>query len=369
MKPGYVLLEILIALALGTVIIATLFTTFFQINKSVKLADQVVEYDSRAVLVRYQLEHDLSGAFVPYEVLSQQETTTEKRVTEQVQTGTSTQETVKKESTSKEAVKKEEPIERAFYAEMQEGNLKLLTFITTNPLPAYDSNKSRLARVTYHLVPEQQRQNMPPSYRLLRDEQPGLKSVQQKTEAVPGYELVRGIKSLKVEYRVRPDEQEKEQKKSEPTQQQLPQQQPQTQNKEQAEPKKERPAYEKFPSWGKDQIEKMKQNLPQFVDVEMVLWDRMHKKDRTFVFKIALMVQDPVAATEKKTSQKTEQQTEEKKEQGAVEQKPIEPTQQPIAQAQTSVQGQQAGAQGQPLEIMPSILHSMQLSMDARRAQ
>jgi prepilin-type N-terminal cleavage/methylation domain-containing protein len=302
MKPGYVLIEILVALVLGSIIMAALFTTFFQVNKAVKLADQVVEFDARAVLVRYQLERDLAGVFVPYELAKQQETTTEKRVTQKVQTGTEKTETVLQDVTKKETLKKEEPVERSFYAEMQDGNLKMLTFITANPLPAYNTSKPRIARVTYHLVPEQQRSNMPPSYRLMREEQRELKPVQQKTETVSGAELVRGIKSLKVDYRVRPAEQEKDQKKTE----QIQQGQQQTTQPEQkkSEAKKERPAYEKFQVWSKESIEKTKQNVPQFVDVSITFWDRLHKKDRTFECKLAIPVQDPVRPPEKKVESK-----------------------------------------------------------------
>ncbi len=304
MRPGFVLIEILVAIALGAMIMAGLFTSFFQINKAIKMADQAVEYDARAVLVYYQLERDLSGAMVPYEFVSQKETTTQVKVTEEVQDKDKKTETTQAQATKKETVKKEEPLERSFYAEVEGGNLKNLTFITSNPLPAYDSIKPRIARVTYQLVPEQQRQGQQPSYRLMRDEQATLKFAQPKTETAQGYELVRGIRSLKVEYRARPPKKEEE-KKKEVSGAAGKQPQKQTEPKPQAEEKKkEKPPYEKFPAWGKEQVEKIKQNLPQFVDVVITFWDRMRKQDRSFEFKISIPVRDPMRATEKQDEKK-----------------------------------------------------------------
>jgi prepilin-type N-terminal cleavage/methylation domain-containing protein len=330
MKPGFALIEILVAIALGALIMGSLFTSFFQINKSSKVADQAVEYDARAMLVQYQFEHDLSGVLVPYEFVSQKETTTEVKVTESVQDKNKTTETTKSQSTQKETVKKEEPLERSFYAEDEGGNLKLLTFITSNPLPSYDSKKARIARVTYALVPEKQKQGAAPSYRLVRDEQPVLKFAQSKTETPQGYELVRGIRGLKVEYRARPPSPvakamgDKQSSLSPKT----------TEDAMVVKPTEEKklPPYEKFQVWGKDQIKKIKQNLPQFVDVVITFWDRAHKLDRAFEFKIALMVQDPVREAEKTTSQKDEKQGDEKKEgEKKTGETPAPTTQQPQA--------------------------------------
>lgn len=338
MKPGFALIEILVAIALGALIMGSLFTSFFQINKSSKVSDQAVEYDARAMLVQYQLEHDLSGVLVPYEFVSQKETTTEVKVTkpdfaptklrptQQTQDKTQSTEKTLAQAQKKETVKKEEPLERSFYAEDEGGNLKLLTFITSNPLPSYDSKKARIARVTYALVPEKQKQGAAPSYRLVRDEQPVLTFAQSKTETPQGYELVRGIRGLKVEYRARPPKEEKKDKESSSS--------PKTTEATTGgkQPEKKLPPYEKFQVWGKDQIKKIKQNLPQFVDVVITFWDRAHKLDRAFEFKIALMVQDPVREAEKTTSQKDEKQGEEKKEgEKKTGETPAPTTQQPQA--------------------------------------
>lgn len=277
MKSGFVLLEILIAIALGAMIGAAIFTSFFQVNRAYNMAEQVIAFDDRAVLVQHQIERDVSGAFIPYIFLSQRETTTTTHETVTTPTKIKTTET-----TEKEKKKKEGPLEKAFYAEQRDGNLGLLSCVTSNPLPSYDSAKPRVARVTYQLVPEQMR-GQKPSYRLFRDEQENISFVQPQAESPGRYELVRGIKSMTVQYRARPPK-EKE-KKGDKKQSSL-------QGAQEKKTQEELPPYETFSVWGKEQIEKVKRNLPHFVDVTISFWGRAQKRARSFTFKTAIIADD-----------------------------------------------------------------------------
>ena len=165
MKSGFILLEIIISIALGSFIGLALFATFFQVNKAYNMTDRIIAFDVRATVVQYQLERDLSGAFVPFVVESEKTITTETKVTVTNKAGIKT--TQKKEQESKT---QEKPLDKAFHIMMQDGVLSVFSFITSNPMYVYGKQKPRIARVTYSLVPEKQKRGAPKTYTLFRQE-------------------------------------------------------------------------------------------------------------------------------------------------------------------------------------------------------
>ena len=123
---------------------------------------------------------------------------------------------------------------------------------------------------------------------MFRDEQESLTFIQPKTESPAGFELVSGIKSVTVEYKVRPFKEKKEKEK-------------------QAD---KLPPLETFSMWGKPQIEKIKKNLPRFVDITISFWGRAQKRARNFTFKMMIVADDIKPEEIRKTPAKTKNKTE-----------------------------------------------------------
>ncbi len=271
MRSGFILLEIIIAIALGSMIGASLFTSFFQVNNAYKVADRIIDVDMRACTVQNQLERDISGVFVPAVFIKQKETKTTTKKT--VIKGDKKTVSTKKE---KEKEKKEEPLEKAFYAQNKEGKFSFLSCVTSNPLQVYGEAKPRVARVLYQLVEQAGNLRGPKSYKLVRQESLNLNfKVPQKEKDAKGYELSRNIKSISAEYIVIPQKKEKNAKEG-----------------QKKEPSKEKSDYKIFKQWGPEQIKKANRNIPHFVNITISFWDRSKKKAKKFIFKMLIAAQD-----------------------------------------------------------------------------
>ncbi|MCK5633147.1 hypothetical protein KAH94_05325, partial [bacterium] len=101
MKSGYILLEIIIAIALGAFISSALLTTFFQVSNAYKKTDQIISIDTRVCTISHQLERDISGAFIPFKWEKQSETKTTTTTTTTKKGKTDVKKTVKKEKEKK----------------------------------------------------------------------------------------------------------------------------------------------------------------------------------------------------------------------------------------------------------------------------
>jgi len=63
--PGFTLLELIIAMAISSMLAIALFSSFYQINKTSALVEQTISIDMRAAILQNLLEKDISGVFVP----------------------------------------------------------------------------------------------------------------------------------------------------------------------------------------------------------------------------------------------------------------------------------------------------------------
>ena len=64
-RTGFTLLELVIAMAISSILAIALFTSFYQINRSSRLVEQTISIDMRASILENLLEKDISGVFVP----------------------------------------------------------------------------------------------------------------------------------------------------------------------------------------------------------------------------------------------------------------------------------------------------------------
>jgi len=260
MRQGFVLLEIIIALALGALILSALWMTFFQVNTAYKMADRWIDFDMRAAVVQHQFERDLSGAFVPMILIKKEKAISEKK-------SSFAKQSEKKASEKKETKKEDRALENSFISKNKDGNLQFITCVTSNPLQIYGNKKPRVARVTYSLVPEKSSDKK--TYQLIRQETQSLPFVEPREGLVKGQELAAGIQSLTVDVGVRLIEENK---------------------KKTTDGEKKSPKLEIFKTWGKEQIKKSKKQTPDFVTMTISFWDKQKKRSQRFVFRSDIVV-------------------------------------------------------------------------------
>lgn len=244
MKKGFILIELLIATLIAGMISILLLTALQQTNKFQSVIDNNIDIYTRATIFHHQLEKDITGAFVPDY----------------------------KQSISSKKKQKKSPIDHIFYGVNRDKQFDILTFITTNPLVVYwgkktGSLKPRVVRVIYRLQSENEKKN---SYILLRQEGSKLsfKSYEKNNPKAPrSYQLINGIKNLSITYTV-VEKSEKIDKKQ--------------------------PSYKTVNEWDwpqkNQQNKKGKPPLPQFITVNLVLWDNDYKRDISFTFIFANII-------------------------------------------------------------------------------
>jgi len=246
MKKGFILIELLIATLIAGMISILLLTALQQTNKFQSVIDNNIDIYTRATIFHHQLEKDIMGAFVPIHA--------------------------HKQHISSEKKQKKSPIDHIFYSVNRDKKFDILTFITTNPLAVYwgiktGSSKPRIARVVYQLQSENEKK---PSYILLRQEGSELSfaSYEKNNPKAPrSYQLIDGIKNLSITYTVVEEEQEID---------------------------KKQPSYKTVNEWNwpqEDQQNKKEElPLPQFITANLVLWDNDYKRDVSFTFVFANII-------------------------------------------------------------------------------
>lgn len=158
LKKGFGLIELVIAMAISTVISVILFSSFWQIQRNIKKSDSIIELDRTIAVLQNQLEKDTAAIFIPEQSY-------------------------------------EEKLERVFYSVNENDNVKEFTFITTNSLQVYNSLTPKIVRVTYQLKENKVNKN---SFVLYRRESNNLVYGAEK-DAVE-YEIASDIKKLSLEF-------------------------------------------------------------------------------------------------------------------------------------------------------------------------
>ena len=246
MKSGFVLLEVLLASAIAAMIGVALFNGFFQINKFAGYVDDYVDIYQKAALVQHQLERDIQGAFVPLQ--AQQEDKDDKQ---------------KKDAADTE--KKQSPLKNVFVGQNKDGNLELLTFITSNPLTVHWSDtagsaKPRIVRVVYRVEQDAVQKN---AYKLLRQEANELNFDKFKPDidkAIRSYEIADEIRDITVEYLLEIEQKE--------------------------EGKEKKKEYKTFKVWSSDNQEELEKRgqrkIPHAVKITVSFWNRNQTQTKKF---------------------------------------------------------------------------------------
>ena len=253
-KSGFSLIELLIAMAVGSIIMFAVYRTFDQTKKSAQRLDAILQKDNMIAPLYNQLEKDCTAIYVP---LSAYPPKKEQQPAQQPP--------VKPAPAKPEEAPK--LLEKIFYSTSKSSLLQELSFITTTSLLGYNETSPHLVRVTYAVKPEVE--NL---YTLMRSESTQLAYKPEKESTVKSYEIVNNIKNISVKYYARP-----------------------------VSEKEEESEYKVFKEWSsEEQFKKIKRRIPDYIEFTIVWWDQALQKEYDFVIEL------PIIAQEKEEEKKAE---------------------------------------------------------------
>jgi type II secretory pathway component PulJ len=266
MKPGFMLIELIVASLVASMVAVLLLAALSQSNRFQMIDDNMIDISTRVAVISNQLEKDLIGAFVPVSSFAKAsdfaKASSDKSADKQEEQSAPVKEPVK-------------PIEKIFYSTNKNGQLDTLTFVTNNPLVVYVGTdvgivKPKVVRVQYSLKPEADKKD---SYALFRQESMELDV--EKYKNVTPYEVIGGIKRCTMTFTARIE------KKSE-------------KKDEKVENPKISYEYKTQSEWVSEQKEKTTEDkgketpefprIPFSVEMKLILWDLQEKKEKEFTF-------------------------------------------------------------------------------------
>ena len=134
MRPGFSLIEILVALTISSFVMQMVFTTISLLQKSARRYNELIASDSQQEMLFGQLQKDISGMVIPiYGFVASSKDKPEEQQKKQEQYNA----------------------QYGLQIEIENERLKSLSFVTTSVLGSYGVFKPRLARVRYLLTPEE----------------------------------------------------------------------------------------------------------------------------------------------------------------------------------------------------------------------
>ncbi len=194
-SAGFTLLEIIIAIALSSLIALVLYTTFWQTQKTVKGIQALVAADMTQASLYYQLERDIMGFFLPSRAIKKvpKHTTSLASPTQEI-----LQDKEKQEVSSP-------PITHVLYSAQERDMLNLLTFISTSSLPVFVDPRQQespiyAVRITYRLRKDPYNNHL---YILTRHESTDLTfkvSPEPQKMRASEYEIARNIRTVRITY-------------------------------------------------------------------------------------------------------------------------------------------------------------------------
>lgn len=205
-KSGFTLIEILVASAIASLLLGSLFLAYGQINKIFYFTRNYVDLYDTAILVQQQMQKDLAGAFIPVQAVSQKK---ESKKSEKLPEAPKKDDKKVHDEKLKTVPKEEEApkkrlIKDPFMSKNAQGNMQLLTFITNNPMRVYVSStsgqhKPSVVRVVYALEKDPATPKDNPRFILYRQESTQLELapyVKEKS-SIERYPLAHNIVSCK----------------------------------------------------------------------------------------------------------------------------------------------------------------------------
>lgn len=297
-SSGFSIIELMIALVISSMLTLLLYQSFSQSQRSARNNNSVLDVVTVMPIAYNQLEKDLSTIFVPARVFKDLARQAQKKNNSSIPAGQPVG-----ESTDK---KPKEPFKEIFVCTLKEKNLQLLSFISTHSLALYNTVLPHAVRVVYRLVSLADR---PDLFSLVRQETTKLDMplAKFKEEKIREYDLIRGVKEVKVELLVpeKPAEEQQEQSKEKTTKNPQPQQ-----------PKK----YKTLTAWDTTEGEKPEYLIPAYINVTGIFVDLATDREYPFEWKFAVPVFDDVvdraAKAKSKKSRQTEQDSSEEPEEG-----------------------------------------------------
>ncbi|HEV2600967.1 MAG TPA: prepilin-type N-terminal cleavage/methylation domain-containing protein [Candidatus Babeliales bacterium] len=271
MKQGFNLIELLIAMAIGSMLAIIITQSYSTMNQSVQIIDNIIDFDARIGIVTAQIKQDISGACIPPRVQQERMKKMEQKKPDQ------------KENSIK-------PLSHIFYATENNKQFQLLTCITNNPLQLYWSSsigsaKPRLVRVVYRLKPEPLNR-VKPSFILVRQEATTLDFdlfAEGNEQKIREYELINNIKEMSCEYLTAVQKEEPKQdiqkKDAAPTA-------PQT---SQPIEYKSSFSWNQEEQWQKDTGNEQLLLIPNIIVVAITLWDNQQKSTKSYQFPITII--------------------------------------------------------------------------------
>ncbi len=230
---GFTLIELIIAIALSTIVSLILYNLLSQSSKTAQNIETLTDLDRKNYVLYRQLYTDLSCAFLPTQLYELEMTTT----------GTQQAKVAPEQE-------KKFTIEQPFFAQDSKDNIGEISFITTNALQNYPDITPNVVRVVYRLLPDKE---SPPYFKLFRQQSNDLSTKVLKDNdgsQFRMYEIADGIRFFKAKY---------------------------------FDLKKDRDANKETliekSAWNSDEMEKEKKNLiPEYVELEYEILNDQKKK-------------------------------------------------------------------------------------------
>ncbi len=331
MRRGITLIDVLIALAIGSVLTLLLYGALAQTSRVVRFVDALTGITTDLLFAGDRLSKDIQGAFVP--IQGQLEKSSERK--EEAQKKEGAQDGAQKEKTD-DKQKKERMTDVFIVNDLSKGvrNAKvLLTFISSNPLIVYGESTPRVVRVVYMLEPNKEDSNL---FELIRYEslELPLKTFKehQAKKSVRGYPLLTRIRQIAVTAIARKTESEEEKKEK------AKKQETDLKDKKAKEEKKKKerkpPEWERVSTWNdEERIKEKKSIVPESILIKGVMLDeRKREVPFEFLMPIAAALATPIKVpeevkpvqkpTEGKSNDKEGKNTQAK---GIVEMKKVQP--------------------------------------------
>lgn len=203
LKKGFTILEVVFGLLISSMIALILFQSLTQTNGILGRVTALTALERRVMLLQQQFETDFSGIFAP-QLAERDEEDSQEGGKEKL---------VKKEERNKRDGDLQEEQSTGFktftFESDERGFVKILSFVTTNPLSVYQQPSPRAVRVAYRVIPDSENEG---KLLLIRQEsadelslkkfEDATKKVTIKTGQVPirSYEIARNIENIKFEF-------------------------------------------------------------------------------------------------------------------------------------------------------------------------
>lgn len=233
-QQGFSLIELMVALAVGSVFMVLVVQLFSGINRSSTKMMRRTDYVFTVPRALMLIDDDISAALVPRRGWPD---------LQQDDKGSVPQGQMQRPAMIDE--EKERKIKQVFYAESRNDILTFFSCITSNTRTPYGKEHPPLVRVLYEMLPHPEEENI---YQIRRRETEDIyASLQDLQEASGGFTLLSQVKSIKMRFFV-PEKPAEEKAK---------------------EAEKKKPIYQEFTSWGTLELrERVADLVPAYVRIE-----------------------------------------------------------------------------------------------------